>query len=158
MRRTWIHRRGPASFDVNMTPLIDMAFLLIVFFVLVSQVTTAENVDLDLPRPAASAAGKPGAEERIVVNVLPAQDGGAAGYRVGRREFTPDVAGLQQLVQAIAGAMRAQPGLEVNIRADRATAYEWVRPVMDAVSDALAASGTAADRARVKLVVTGGAG
>ena len=34
-----------------MTPLIDMAFLLIVFFVLVSQVTGAEFVEMALPKP-----------------------------------------------------------------------------------------------------------
>ena len=91
-----------------MTPLIDMAFLLIVFFVLVSQVTSAEMVDLSLPHPTSGAAKQQDGSERIVVNVIPATDGGAAGYRLGKREFTADSAGLQQLVIS---ALRNDPAL-----------------------------------------------
>ena len=155
MRASRIHSRGPGSFEANMTPLIDMAFLLIVFFVLVSQVASAEFVQLELPRPASDAAQRPDDRQRIVVNVVPARDGGAAGYRLGKREFAPDAAGLRELVDALARAMKGQPGVDVNIRADRTTAYSWVRPAMDAVSDALATSGIDRARARVRLVVLG---
>lgn len=155
MARSRVHHRGPGSFEPNMTPLIDMAFLLIVFFVLVSQINSAENVELQLPRPSASAARAPGAQPRLVVNVVPGADGAAAGYRLGKREFAPDAAGLQRLVATLAESMRATPGIEINVRADRATAYAWVRPAMDAVADALAASGIDRSRTRVKLVVLG---
>jgi biopolymer transport protein ExbD len=155
MRRSRVHQRGPASFEANMTPLIDMAFLLIVFFVLVSQVTGAEFVEMALPKPSSNAARRPGDADRIVLNVIPAKDGGAAAYRVGKREFAPDAAGLQQLVATMAQAMKANPGIEVNVRADRSTAYSWVRPAMDAVADALATSGIDRSRARVKLMVMG---
>jgi len=156
MRASRIHSRGPGSFEANMTPLIDMAFLLIVFFVLVSQVASAEFVQLELPRPASDAAQRPDDRQRIVLNVVPARDGGAAGYRLGKREFAPDREGLRDLVAALARAMKGQPGVEVNIRADRATAYSWVRPAMDAVADGLAESGIDRSRARVRLVVLGG--
>jgi biopolymer transport protein ExbD len=155
MRASRIHRRGPSSFEANMTPLIDMAFLLIVFFVLVSQVASAEFVELALPQPASDAARRPDDRQRIVLNVVPARDAGAAAYRLGRREFAPDREGLRALVDALARAMRGQPGIDVNIRADRSTAYSWVRPAMDAVADALAESGIDRARARVRLVVLG---
>jgi biopolymer transport protein ExbD len=155
MRASRIHRRGPGAFEANMTPLIDMAFLLIVFFVLVSQVASAEFVELALPRPASDAAKRPDDRQRIVLNVVPARDGGAAAYKVGKREFAPDREGLRELVAALARAMKGQPGVDVNIRADRATAYSWVRPAMDAVADALAESGIDRERARVRLMVLG---
>ena len=155
MRASRIHRRGPGAFEANMTPLIDMAFLLIVFFVLVSQVASAEFVELALPRPASDAAKRPDDRQRIVLNVVPARDGGAAAYKVGKREFAPDREGLSELVAALARAMKGQPGVDVNIRADRATAYSWVRPAMDAVADALAESGIDRARARVRLMVLG---
>jgi len=154
-RSSHIHGRGPSSFESNMTPLIDMAFLLIVFFVLVSQVAGAEYVEMALPKPASGTARRPGDADRVVVNVIPAKDGGAAAYRLGKREFTPDAAGLRQLVGSLATAMKGKPGIEVNVRADRATAYGWVRPAMDAVSDALAESGIDRARVRVKLMVMG---
>ncbi len=138
-----------------MTPLIDMAFLLIVFFVLVGQVASAEFVALALPRTASNAAKRPDDAQRVVVNVVPAVDGGAAAYRLGKREFEPGADGLRSLSEALAQAMRGKPGLEVNVRADRATAYGWVKPAMDAVADALVLSGVERNRVRVRLVVTG---
>jgi biopolymer transport protein ExbD len=39
-----IYRRGPAQISANLTPMIDVTFLLIVFFVLVSQIVEVENV------------------------------------------------------------------------------------------------------------------
>ncbi len=91
----------------------------------------------------------------MVVNVVPAVDGGAAAYRLGKREFEPGADGLRSLSEALAQAMRGKPGLEVNVRADRATAYGWVKPAMDAVADALVLSGVERNRVRVRLVVTG---
>ena len=48
--------RGPALRDrppvaANLTPMIDVTFLLIVFFVVVSQIVEVENVEMELPRP-----------------------------------------------------------------------------------------------------------
>ena len=153
MRASRIHSRGPAHVEAQLTPLIDMAILLIVFFVLVGQVASAEFVELSLPRTASDAPGRPGDAQRLVVNVVPARDGGAAAYRLGRREFGPDAAGLAALSATLAEAIKAKPALEVNVRADRATAYSWVRPAMDAVADALALSGVDRSRVRVRLVV-----
>lgn len=143
--------------EANLTPLIDLSFLLIVFFVLVSQITSIENLPLALPRPDQSAARAPGDDPRVVVNVVPGPGGAAAGYTLGRNEFPATAEGLGRLAGTIATAMRAQPATEINVRADRATEYRWVAPVMDAVGNALIESGVGRDRARVKLVVLGGA-
>lgn len=150
-----LYARGPARFEANLTPLIDMAFLLIVFFVLVSQISSIENLPLDLPQPAQNAARAPGDDPRVVVNVVPAADGAAAGYQLGRNEFPASADGLTELAQTIAAAMRAKPATEINVRADRTTEYRWVQPVLDAVRNALVESGVSRERARVKLVVLG---
>ena len=155
-RASRIFARGPASFEANMTPLIDMAFLLIVFFVLVSQVAGAEFEELALPRPGSGAAARPDDARRVVVNVVPGPGSAAAAYLLGGRRFEATREGLAGLVDALAVAMRARPGTEVNVRADRGTAYSWVRPAMDAVADALARSGADRARTRVRLVVLGG--
>ena len=41
-----VYRRGPAAIEANLTPMIDMTFLLIVFFVLVSQISELEVVEM----------------------------------------------------------------------------------------------------------------
>ena len=45
-----IHKRGPAEIHANLTPMIDVTFLLIVFFVLVSQIVEVENVEIESAR------------------------------------------------------------------------------------------------------------
>ena len=53
----------------------------------------------------------------------------------------------------LAGLLQTNPTLRVNLRADRHTHYEWVQPVLQAVSEAAGRAGTAAVTPRVNLVV-----
>ncbi|MHC4947950.1 MAG: ExbD/TolR family protein [Planctomycetota bacterium] len=151
-----VHRRGPADVQASMTPMIDVTFLLIVFFVLVSQIVEVENVDMDLPAPEDPATELAGDEQRAVVNVIPGGDGDAAGYRVGGRTFGPGPEGIAGLVDHLAGLYRASPGLRINLRADRRTRFAAVEPVMQAVSTAAtraAGPGDGRPAARLNLVV-----
>lgn len=43
-------RRSPSSLAFNMTPMIDIVFLLIIFFMTVSQITRTVDLPLPLPR------------------------------------------------------------------------------------------------------------
>ncbi len=60
--------RPPVAF--NMTPMIDVVFLLIVFFMLVSTFASAENVRMDLPQPDKSQAVNVKLSDRVVINCL----------------------------------------------------------------------------------------
>ena len=148
-----IHKRGPAEIHANLTPMIDVTFLLIIFFVLVSQIVEVENVDLDLPRPAEAASELPGEQSRIVINVLPGPGGDAIGYRMSNRRFMADTAGLESLARSLAAMYQENPALGVNLRADRRTDYRWVEPVFQAVSAAARLSGRDDVKGRVNLVV-----
>lgn len=130
-----VHKRGFAEVQGNLTPMIDMTFLLIVFFVLVSRIVDREAAEMNLPQPSHSVAEKPGDERRVIVNVLPAGDR-IGGYRVGGAEFPPTSAGRAAMTAHLAALYRRQPGMDVNVRADRAAAYEHVEPVLQAVSAA----------------------
>ena len=63
------HQRPPIH--ANLTPMIDVTFLLIIFFVLVSQIVEVENVDLGLPSPEDPASQLAGEQQRVVINVVP---------------------------------------------------------------------------------------
>ncbi len=145
--------RERAAIAANLTPMIDVTFLLIVFFVLVSQIVEVENVDLELPRPQEPASVLPGEAQRIVINVIPAPDGRAGAYRMGGRTFSADTEGLAALGASLAGRYRDNPALRVNLRADRATHYRWVEPVFRAVSAAARLSGRDDVEGRINLVV-----
>jgi biopolymer transport protein ExbD len=147
-------RRTPPEIQANLTPMIDVTFLLIVFFVLVSQIVEVENVDLDLPAPQDAVSTLPGDQQRVVINVLPGPKGRASGYRMGGRRFPAGTGGVESLTASLAALYRDAPGLGVNLRADRSTHYTWVEPILQAVSSAARASGRPDVAGRVNLLVT----
>lgn len=151
MRRR--RNRRASELSPNLTSLIDVTFLLIVFFVLVSRIIETENIELNLPAPSEPPTMQPGQEQQVVVNVVPAAGGTTTGYRVGEREFSAGGAGLQALTQHLAGLYAGNPQLSINLRADRGTHYAQVQPVVEAVADAARLAGVAALKPRISIVV-----
>lgn len=143
--------RPPVRVHANLTPMIDVTFLLIVFFVLVSQIVETEHVDLELPELVAPATEPPGEDARVIVNVVPGLDGDAAGYRLGSERFAADAAGRTRLRTAVATRLRTNPSLRINLRADRDTRYDRVQPVLETI--AAAARSVPGAAPRVHLVI-----
>ncbi|MCZ6613004.1 MAG: biopolymer transporter ExbD, partial [Planctomycetota bacterium] len=102
-------RRGRAEVEANLTPMIDVAFLLIVFFVVVSQIVEVQSVQLDLPTPQDPASERPGEEQRAVINVIPAAGGKTSGYRLGSRVFTADTQGIEAMTAELAALYQRNP-------------------------------------------------
>lgn len=122
--------RGPAQLAPNMTPLVDVVFLLIVFFVLVAQITSAERMKLLLPLIGQAELAAPPSERRAVVNIVPDSEpvAGAAAFRLG----TSPVDGPSALAERLREAVRIEPNLRVIIRAARDEHYERVHDAMQA--------------------------
>ena len=148
-----LYKRGTAQISGNLTPMIDMTFLLIVFFVLVSRIVSSESVEMRLPEPKNPETETLAEENRVVINVLPGPGGDIEGYRLGGRDYPGDMTGLQAMTAQLTELYRANPAINVNLRADRRTHYEKVEPVMQMISDAARAANSAAGAARVNLVV-----
>ena len=122
--------RGSLGF--NMTPMIDVVFLLIIFF-LVSSHLAQQEVQLDLDLPGAASGRRPDADElrRVVVNVLAEQQVG--GYIMVGGRLMDD----QELSRLIAyESRRSGRQLEVRIRSDRTVPYRVIEPVMVACARA----------------------
>ena len=117
------HRR---ELRVNMTPMIDVVFLLIIFFLVSSHLAQQED-RLPLPLPTADSGEEVSdtAGDRVVVNVL--HDGSMllAGRRVTSQEL------LRRLGNEVA---ENGSDLEVRIRSDRGVAFQFVQPILLAVS------------------------
>lgn len=129
-------REDRAAVEANLTSLIDVTFLLIVFFVLVSKVNEIENIDLNLPSPADPSTEVVESDRMAVINVLPGAGGAIQGYRVGVTDFPADSGGIEAMTAHLATLYQANPRLDVNIRADRHTHYEHVEAALSAVSTA----------------------
>lgn len=107
--------------SIELTPLIDMVFLLLIFF-LVATTFHQEERELKIVLPQAQAAGPISATLReVIVNVD--RDGQII---VGGQVLTPD--GLRDLIQQ---RVQANPEQKVAVRGDRTTAYANVVQVLD---------------------------
>ncbi len=112
---------------MNMTPMIDVVFLLIIFFLVSSHLAQRETrVPLELPVASSVQPPRPSAQ-RLVLNLLP--DGQLV---VGGRQVT-----IEQLPQLLRPAVRTQyDQREIQIRGDRRTPYRDVAPILQAIAAA----------------------
>jgi biopolymer transport protein ExbD len=114
------------SLGFNMTPMIDVVFLLIIFF-LVSSHLAKQETHLQLPLPVADSGNKNVDEStaRLTINVL--SDGSLllAGKKVAPADLQ------QRLLNRVADVGSS---LQVRIRSDRTAPYRFVEPVMLACS------------------------
>ena len=144
--RTITGARTDAAGHLNVTPLIDIVMVLIIFFLLVGQLAMDRQGDVELPE---SVSGEPATPESAPISVAVESDGRLV---IDGRTTQPDKLGT--VLRVMAGQ---KPGSPVQIRADRSAAYGSVRSVLDACRDAgiatveLAASqasGTSSEGAR----------
>lgn len=111
---------------INMTPMIDVVFLLIIFFLVSSHLAKQENnLALDLPE-ATSALAEESARETIVVNVL--ADG---SWQVGGQSVTLE--NLKSvMLKRVDGS--GEP-LRLKLRTDRLVPYSSLEPILKAASE-----------------------
>ena len=119
--------RDRVTVDINMTPMIDVTFLLIIFF-LVSSHLAQQEVQMELELPSAETGSRSDDQtRRVVVNVLPQGTILTGGKRVDPGE-------LQRIIEF--ERQRVGENLEVRIRADRHVPYRVVEPIMIAAARA----------------------
>jgi biopolymer transport protein ExbD len=131
-------RTQDRGFAFNITPLIDVVFLLIIFFLVASHFIRNENVErIELP---VATQGKDEEESasRLVVTVSPTGDLSHGMSAITLDEFEQRL----QLVIARYGT----EATEVRIRADRSVQYSHVEPLL------LAAARNGVSRVRFAVI------
>jgi biopolymer transport protein ExbD len=111
--------------EINLIPLIDIALLLVIFFMLSSTFLQEGRIKIELPQASLAPTGKQKTDP-LVVTVT--QSG---SYRVNDRELinsAPDT--LRAAIQAVAGADRSKP---VTVRADARSTHQSVVTAMDVI-------------------------
>ncbi len=115
-----------AKVALRMTPMIDIVFLLIIFFMCVAEMTKLEVESITLPE-ASQARTQSGCGPRLTVNVMR-----SGVYRVSGKTYSAD--DLKLLVQRHAIREGLGPDgnstLPVRIRADANVPYKYVQRVM----------------------------
>lgn len=101
--------RKPLQDGINMVPLINIVFLLLIFFMLSSTLATPDRFDVELPD---SEEGRRAGSQPIVVLITPEGD-----FAINNQPLA-----LGDLEQKMAGLRAIDPGAGVLVKADaRAT-------------------------------------
>lgn len=127
-----LRQQKRSLWQFNMTPLIDVTFLLLTYFMLASHFSTNERPDMKVPVPDSSQAVEKQFEDRIVINMIHAGDATAPRLTFG----AVDVDSVEELSSRLLALGQSNPGVEVILRADRRLEYGEVRKVMETVAGA----------------------
>ena len=114
------HGKVEEARGFDLTPMIDVTFLLIVFFLLVTELSDLTKAKLELPRVVMGDPDTRGDPTRVVVNVLQSGD-----IEVMGRAYTD-----RELDRLLALKARIDPDRMVLIRADGRVAYSRVQQVL----------------------------
>ena len=112
--------------SLNLTPMIDVVFNLIIFFMVSTTFAEWEsNLALKVPQVKQTGALAPGPEKRVI-NV----------YRDGRIALDRDFVSLEELTQRLATVRQQYSGIGVVVRGDAEGAFQHVASVLGACRDA----------------------
>lgn len=137
--------RGPRSPEMNMTPMIDIVFQLIIFFMLVNNIIAEEAVEMIVPKLYDPKVRVLEDQERITVNVMPREyqrdqrsenpwkwDGDAVGVKVGLTPYS--IQDLDKLTADLKAVKEKKPNVEVVLRVDGAIYYQNVQPILNSIT------------------------
>ena len=115
-------RAAPMS-DINMTPLIDVMLVLLVIFIITAPLMTS-SLKLDLPK---TDAATPTRAPAFITLAIDAQ---------GKLFFGDEALDRAALATRIAAAAKANPQLEVQLRADQKVPYGQVAELLALIQKA----------------------
>lgn len=116
-------RQNKEMVEVNLTPLIDVVFLLLIFFMVSTTFTKENHLSIDLPE--ASAEQQPVATNRLEIIIT-----AAGSYSINDKSLVNNQ--LDTLKRGLVKAANGEKGLPVTITADANTPHQAVVRAMDA--------------------------
>lgn len=123
-------RPQPDEATFQMTPMIDMTFLLLIFFMVTTRMSK-EKVKMDVKLPTASAAVMPDdLSNRDIINI-----DGAGAFYIANEQVTREA-----LAAYLKERFKNAPPLRIYLRADKGTPSKTIRDFMKMASEAGAAN------------------
>jgi biopolymer transport protein ExbD len=105
--------------DINITPLLDLAFVLLIIFIITTPLLT-QSIELKLPRGGT-------ADKQLNKSDIRTVEISNTGYYKLEARQTP----LPQIIAELARDSRDNPNLVVYIRADATSRYDLVAQLLD---------------------------
>jgi len=118
-------RDASEELELNLTPLIDVVFLLLIFFMVSTTFQKESEISLQLPRASDSQSSNDVDRVEVIINA-------AGTFYVNDQELVQnDIATLQNALYEVSGGDRDLP---LSIRADAQTPHQSVVVAMDAAA------------------------
>ena len=115
-------RQTDQDISVDLTPLIDVVFLLLIFFMVSTTFTKESHLEIDLPQSSAEPSSSPAKEIEVIID-------SKGEYSVNDRSLVNNqIETLKKAVQKLSDGNTKIPFI---ITADAKTAHEYVVRVMD---------------------------
>ncbi len=111
--------------NVNLTPLIDVVFLLLIFFMVTTTFSRNTNILINLPE----ATGETAEQQPIEIEILVAQNG---TYSINGRQLVN--AQIETLMRTVAEVSGGDTTIPLIITADANSTHQSVVTAMDAVA------------------------
>ncbi|MEJ0088238.1 MAG: biopolymer transporter ExbD [Limisphaerales bacterium] len=105
--------------DINITPLLDLAFVLLIIFVITTPLLE-QSINLQLPRGGQT-------EKKLNKSDIRTVEISRTGYYVLDKKRTT----LPQMISQITSEFRTNPNLVVYIRADKDSRYDLLASLLD---------------------------
>jgi biopolymer transport protein ExbD len=105
--------------DINITPLLDLAFVLLIIFIITTPLLT-QSIELNLPR------GGQAVRQLNKGDIRTVEISSAGYYKLESQQTA-----LPQIIRQLAGEFRTNPNLVVYIRADKDSRYDLVAQLLD---------------------------
>lgn len=128
-RRTHRHEL-PKQDNINITPLIDVVFQLLIFFMLASSLLRPNQVEINLPE---STTGTKSQDDPAIV-VYYRHDRIGAPQIMVNNDPVEGLKELTEMMDQIGGELAEKP--RVDIRIEKTIPYQEVVEIMDSVRDA----------------------
>ena len=118
-------RKHTEELELNLTPLIDVVFLLLIFFMVSTTFQKESEISLQLPKASDDPVEVPAEQYEIVVNA-------AGNFFINDTELVNNE--IETLRQALFDLTNGQRDIPITIRADAQTPHQAVVTAMDAAA------------------------
>lgn len=114
------YKNSQRSLSVEITPLIDIVFLLVIFFVVTSKIETNQYLTLDLPQSESFSSSLDNNSQNIIL-----LESGV--FVVNNQEFT--MADIDKLLAGVAATFSREEVIVLSI--EKKVFHEWIISLMD---------------------------
>ena len=119
-----MHKGKRIAVAIDMTPMVDVAFLLLIFFMTTTQFKPPAEVDVTLP---ASTSEIKVPETGIIVVTVNKAGQFYIGDETGKAGSVPK----EELLNAVVAARSRRPGARIIVKGDKGTEFGYIADIMD---------------------------